>query len=374
VAAPPGASTGRAYVPGLRVTPAAVLRRARRLPVPGEVLVRPGQAVGPEDVVARARVPGAAEVVAAAALLGVEPADLPRLMAKRAGDPVAAGEALAAARGPFGLGRRELRSPCAGTVELVSPVTGHVTLRRPPAPVEVRAHLAGRVAEVLPGEGAVVEARGALIQGIFGVGGERRGPLAFPEGGAGPPGGGRGAVWVVPGPASGMDLRRAAEAGAVGLVAASIPDADLVAFAGRDYAVGVTGEEDVPLVLVLTEGFGRLEMARRTAALLRGLAGRPAALSGATQIRAGVLRPEVFVPEEAHGAGERRAPRPLGLVAGATVRLIRTPEFGAVGRVVSLPAEPEEIATGARVRVVRVRLRDGQVLTVPRANVELVEE
>jgi len=47
---------------------------------------------------------------------------------------------------------------------------------------------------------------------------------------------------------------------------------------------------------------------------------------------------------------------------------------GEVGRVVELPVEPQEILTGARVRVARVRLADGQGLAVPRANVEWIEE
>ena len=39
-------------------------------------------------------------------------------------------------------------------------------------PVEVDAYIDGMVTEILPGEGVVVEAEGAFIQGIFGVGGE----------------------------------------------------------------------------------------------------------------------------------------------------------------------------------------------------------
>ena len=52
-------------------------------------------------------------------------------------------------------------------------------VREPPIPVEVNAYVRGRVVEELPGEGVVVEATGALLQGIFGVGGETWGALAM---------------------------------------------------------------------------------------------------------------------------------------------------------------------------------------------------
>ena len=67
------------------------------------------------------------------------------------------------------------RSPVDGVVEMVSTVTGQVTLREPPIPVQIDAYLDGVVEEVLPREGVVIRTEGAFIQGIFGVGGETQG-------------------------------------------------------------------------------------------------------------------------------------------------------------------------------------------------------
>jgi hypothetical protein len=47
-----------AYTPGLRVSDAATVRRERRLPLKGEVLVGVGESVAPETTVARAELPG----------------------------------------------------------------------------------------------------------------------------------------------------------------------------------------------------------------------------------------------------------------------------------------------------------------------------
>jgi hypothetical protein len=64
-----------------------------------------------------------------------------------------------------------------------------------------------------------------------------------------------------------------------------------------------------------------------------------------------------------------------GLSVGTQVRLIRPPMFGLLAELVELPEEPTEIPTEAKVRVARVRLEDtGEVVTVPRANMEVIEE
>jgi len=66
--------------------------------------------------------------------------------------------------------------------------------------------------------------------------------------------------------------------------------------------VEATGTEQVGFTLILTEGFGSIPMAGKTFALLSAHAGQPASISGATQIRAGVIRPEIIIPKgTAHG-------------------------------------------------------------------------
>jgi len=52
------------------------------------------------------------------------------------------------------------------------------------------------------------------------------------------------------------------------------------------------------------------------------------------------------------------------------IRIIRVPHFGKLAEVAGLPPDPVRIETGARVRVLEAKLRDGTVVTVPRANVE----
>jgi hypothetical protein len=370
-----------AYVPGLKVADRMQVRKVRRLPIPGEVLVQEGQTVKPEDTLARAMLPGNPQTINVAHSMGVDAGGVPGVMLKRVGDEVAVGELLAQSRGIFGLGKRELKSPVAGRIELISNVTGQVTLREPPIPIEVSAYLAGRVAEIMPREGAVIETIGAMIQGIFGVGGERRGEIAIVAKASDEvldapalAGDLRGKVVVGGSLVTSAALRRAAEAGVAAVVVGGVIDTDLIAYIGHDLGVAITGQEAVPFTLIMTEGFGAIPMADRTWNLLRRLQGQAASVNGATQIRAGVMRPEVIVPQPGQVKADAAADAGSPLEVGSVVRLIREPFFGHLAEVTELPPELLKIETEAEVRVLRAKLRgDGRVLTVPRANVEILE-
>jgi hypothetical protein len=163
-------------------------------------------------------------------------------------------------------------------------------------------------------------------------------------------------------------------------VSGGIDDQDLRDFLGHDIGVAVTGNERVGITLIVTEGFGAIAMAERTFALLASHAGRSASVNGATQIRAGVMRPEIVVPlEGATGAGGAGATAPAMAAGGATagvleigtpVRIIRDPHFGVLGTVAALPEQPAVLGSGSKARVLEVAVAGGQRLTVPRANVE----
>ncbi len=55
------------------------------------------------------------------------------------------------------------------------------------------------------------------------------------------------------------------------------------------------------------------------------------------------------------------------------MRLIREPYFGVLAKVKALPAELQHTATESQVRVLVATLPNGQEVTIPRANVEMIE-
>ncbi|MCK4416839.1 MAG: hypothetical protein KAV99_01570, partial [Candidatus Latescibacteria bacterium] len=168
-------------------------------------------------------------------------------------------------------------------------------------------------------------------------------------------------------------LRKAAEMGVKGVVVGGIDDRDLRKFLGYDIGVAITGSEEKGITLITTEGFGRMEMAEKTFRLLVQYSGQRASINGATQIRAGVMRPEVIIPLDSEMTGAEGQQESGGLEIGTQVRIIREPYFGALGKVASLPSELQKIETEAKVRVVEVELEKGTRVILPRANVEMIE-
>lgn len=374
---------GTAYTPGLTVSANTVILKTRRLPIKGEVLVQEGDMVQPDTVVARALLPGILQTVRVAQTLGIEPKQIRSALKVKEGDTVEKDQVIAETKGFLGLFRGVAKSPVTGTVELISEVTGHVGVRQPPTVIDVNAYVQGRVVKVLPQEGAVIETQGALIQGIFGVGGERRGILRVLVNNPNEtltaqhiPNDVAGQILVGGATIEADAITRAAEQGAVGIVVGGIRDTDLVRYLGHDIGVAITGSEDIPLSIIVTEGFGAIQMASRTFRLLKSLEGKTASINGATQIRAGVIRPEIIVPLEAPAQLPESPPaREAQLLdIGSAVRIIREPYFGQLGTVVELPPELMEIESGTHARVLKARLNDGSVVVVPRANVEIIVE
>ncbi|MGC4045363.1 MAG: hypothetical protein QM758_16350 [Armatimonas sp.] len=373
-----------AYTPGLTVSAHTEIVKTRRLPLKGEVLVSRGAWVNPETIVAQAALPGILQTVKAAALLGIDPAEVEAALGVSIGDSVTRGQVIARSTALWGLMKSEAKANATGTVELVSKVTGNVGIRLPSTPVSIDAYIPGTVSEVMPGEGVTITATGALVQGIFGVGGERQAPLAL---GASSPDKvldasdlteeHRGRIVVGGSRVTVEALRKAGDVGALGIVAGGIIDTDLKEFLGYDIGVAITGHEELPFSLVLTEGFGEISMARKTYELLAGLIGHSASLCGATQIRAGVIRPEVIVADTADQVVPKQTSADssedaFSLEIGVPIRLIREPYFGVLATVHSLPHHLTVIGSGAKVRVLEAKLPDGTIATVPRANVEIV--
>jgi hypothetical protein len=375
---------GTAYTPGLTISADIVVRKVRRLPLKGQVLVQVGDSVNPDTVVARTELPGPVTTVRVAERLGVEPRELPKYLLKQVGDKVQVGEIIAERKSFFGLFTSRVTSPITGTIDFISEATGNIGIRHLPTPVEVTAYLRGLVVDVLPEEGAVVATRGVFVQGIFGLSGERHGQIALladspdevvsdtkvsDEH--------KGKVLIAGALAHWRLMEAAKQVGAVALVTGGVLDTDIKKLLGYDIGVAITGHEPLPFTLIVTEGFGEIAMAKRTFELLASQEGREASVNGATQIRAGVIRPEVVVPKDgALTLEDLEEPKESEFAAGelnigTPIRLIRAPYFGALGRVVALPPEPQEIETETKTRVLEAELVTGERVIVPRANVEI---
>ena len=370
-----------AYTPGLKVSKGMTIYKERRLPLEGEVLVGIGDNVRADEVVAKADLPGNVQLVNIANLLSVPANDVDEYTTKKVGEEIEKDEILAETKGIFGLFKSQARSPISGTIENISNVTGQVILREPPIPVEVRAYVDGSVTEIAGNDGVTVETYGTYIQGIFGIGGETLGILEVvvnspdapltsdliqPEH--------RDKILVGGSIVSHDAIQAAVRGGVRGLIVGGIDDKDLRELLGYELGVAITGSEDIGITIVVTEGFGKIRMADRTFNLLKERQDLKTSINGTTQIRAGVVRPEIVVPFESSEHLIDDAVVAGILEVDTPIRVIREPYFGNLGRVTALPVELQQLETGAKVRILEVELEDGAQITLPRANVEIIEE
>lgn len=341
--------------------------------------MKAGDSVKYDTVVARAMLPGPLQTIKLAEKLGIEAKEVPGVCQVKVGDKIEKGQLVAQTKGWLIFKGQDVLSDFAGEVESISEISGSILIREPSLPVDILCYVEGKIAEVIPGEGAVVETRGAMVQGIFGVGGERNGIVRvavsdpnevleashISEGDAG--------KIIVGGSGITLDaMQKANSSGVIGIVVGAIRDVDLTKFLGYDIGVAITGQEAINLTLIATEGFGNLRMADRTFNLMKALEGRAASINGATQIRAGVIRPEVIAPDATLSGESHQAASGGNLEPGTPIRVIREPYFGLLGKVTSLPPQLVVVDSGAEVRVLMATLDDGREVTVPRANVEII--
>lgn len=447
------------YLSELKIEEATIVRKVRRLPLPGVIRVKVGDVVTALQEVARTELlPGEPSIVEVAKLLKIAPDQIQHYVTVAVGDRVARGQEIARRRGALGEGGDAIAyAPCDGIVEHISeaygqvlireegdpvnaevrvdlrlqlgvaglfqsidfhvrpgdevhlgrpiayvdggggwitaPVTGTVTeidaragvirIRKAYKPAVVQAYIPGRVVAVDHGQSVTIETPAAFVQGIFGIGGEQHGELMIAVDGPADEltpdritPAAKGKVLIGGAFASYEALAQAVRVGVVGVIVGGARAADLSRLAGRNIGIGVTGSEDIGISVILTEGFGSLRMADRTFNLLAAHAGAPCSLNGTSQIRAGVIRPEIITPlaeltpsgqsPPADGARARAQ-----LAVGTLVRIIRSPYFGLWGRVVRLPGAPVPLPTGAAMPVLAVQLEDGRTVEVLENNVEL---
>jgi len=336
-----------------------------------------------EDVVAETLLPGKVVPYNLANKLGVTPAQLSVYIKIKPGQQITKDTILAENKGLFGLGffKSEVRSPCDGEVENISAVTGQVLLREPRIPVQVKAFMDGMVTKVIPNEGVIIENKSAYIQGIFGIGDETVGELKMlaetPDDeldSAKIDESCRGKIIVAGAFVRYHTIDVARKFGVKAIITGGIDDQDLKKLIGYDIGVAITGHEKVGLTIVCTEGFGKITMAQKTFDLLKSFSGKKTSIHGHTQIRAGVIRPEIIIPLDFEESEliSKEAAMPI-LEPGTLIRIIRQPHFGRIAKVISLPEELTKVESETLVRILVAEFEDGTQLSMPRANVEVIE-
>jgi hypothetical protein len=347
-----------------RVVPNMVLRRERMLPFRGEVLVGTGSRVRPTDIIARTAVPGKTCLLNVAKALALDSSDLSPYVRVTIGDAVQQGDVLAAGSGASRLFGRSYRSPLAGTVAGIS--HGRILIQSTRSTLELPAHYRGTVINAMSGLGAIIEVKGALIQGIWGSDKAGYGVLNLTVDGPDQPidhegidMSCRGTILVGASCVDERTLYRAQEAEVQGMVLGGLQ-------AGLVDVV-----ESIGYPVVVTEGMGDFPISDPVFGLLKAYQGQEASIQGTMEARGGAVRPEVIVyASYASGDAELEVRPEFLLERGSLVRIVRGPHMGMTGTVIGFPSRARMLYTGGMALGAKVRLDSGEEIFVAGANVE----
>ena len=247
-----------------------------------------------------------------------------------------------------------------------------VTIKRPFTRTEVNAFISGKVVEIVPEFGAVIESSMSLHHGVFGLGGERFGQLKVlvnsPEQSAGVELIGAhlaDCIAVVGAYASEAVLHQCKASGVAGVIAGGCDSVDLVNMLGVEISPGLDMRNDLGFTLLLSEGMGSVPINAGLFACLLEAQGNVVSISGTTQIRAGVIRPCVYLPSKGLSSDANSS----GLGTGAVVRCVRAPWFGQKGHIVEMLGLCI-LPSGIQTLCCMVELDDGHKEIVARSNLE----
>ena len=368
------------YTPGLKVLKKTIFKTKRILPLKGDVHVNVGDVIQPDTIVASTNLPGNVQMVKLSNILNIDPKDVGNVLRVKEGDLVRKGEMIAETEGVFGFFKSSFSSPIDGIIESISPKTGRLIIREKPIPVQIDGYVRGVVDKVIPEEGIVVRSNASLIQGIFGIAGEKKGVISLVssnpedellESQITPDMKGK---IIIGGSFVGIKAYKTAMKNDVaGIVVGGFNYYDLKEILGYNLGVAITGTESLNTALIVTEGYGKIPMSNSTFSLLKEHNNQVASINGSTQIRAGVIRPEIVIPLKSELKEEKTVAEPnKGISIGSIVRVIRSPFFGKIGEVVSLPTDLQQMESETLVRVAEIKIDDKKLL-IPRANLESVE-
>ncbi len=343
------------------ILPLTLIRRKRVLPVPGRVLVSNGEKVIATDIVAQAGQPGRHVLIDVRRLMGFSSSDeAAKVIQCTQGIRVSQGDIIAQTGGLFA---HSVRSPLSGMVVTIS--AGRVLIEEDSVPLQVRAGISGTVREVIAERGVVIETSGALIQGWLGNNLADQGVLLVnarsPEDDLSPTRldvSMRGAVLVGGHCGSPEALKAANELALRGLVLSSI-SADVLPMV-----------QQAAYPIVVLEGIGRLPFCQAAFQLLATNEKRDVCINATAFDPYSGARPELVVPLP--GIGEL-PPEAVSFAPGVAVRILAAPFASQTGTVVQVCPGKAHLGSGIHALAADIRLANNEIVTVPLANLDVLE-
>ncbi len=343
-----------------QISPAIKIHRNRMLPVNGSVIVRKGQKVNENDIIAEASLPAHHVLIDVVQAFGLADPKLAATYIKRAaGETLDHHDIIAETGGMFS---RIIRTPKPGKIITVR--DGLVVIETEAKSISLKALYPGFVFDILQDRGVVIETSGAVIQaawanGLTGVGplicktDSRSDELVFSslEVTA------RGAV-IAGGTCSKPDvLTQAAQLPVAGLILGTMPAS----------MIEVAKAQPYPILLI--DGFGNTGMDSTSWKLLFSLVNKEVILNGETTGGLIPTKPEVMVSAP---VDEQNSASAKMFTSGQTVRVHTAPNLGQTGRIEKILPGTVTLANGLKVAAASIIMDNNERKTIPVANLDVI--
>lgn len=335
------------------------IRRTRVLPASGRMVVSPGQRVSAGDTIAEVPNPTGHFFMDVRAALSVDTQSAGELIQRKKGERLAKGDILAETGGTFS---RVVRVPVDCLITEIN--AGVVIMETCGEPILIKAGLPGFIRELQGETGVIIESGGALIQGVWGNGKTDAGNVVILcetadqeltirqlEASV------RGSVAIGGFCVSGEVIRLAAEMELHGLILSSINPELLPLIDNLNFPV------------MLIEGFGKIPMNPTAFAIFRELEKHDAAVNARHWDQITGERPEILFSQQNQAL---QPPDVDEFAVGQNVHIKLPPFAGEVGTILGLIQGLTNLPNGLRAPAAELRKQNGETITVPLANLELI--
>jgi transcription antitermination factor NusG len=342
-----------------QIQPLVKIRRNRCLPVSGTVLVRVGQKVTPDEILAESQIATRHIMVDVYRSLGMNTiAEAEKLINRKIGDQLDKHDIIAETGGLFS---RVIRAPLPG--KIVSIKNGQVLLEVETRKVIVQSGLTGQVVEILKDRGAVIETNGTLVQGVWGNGKVGFGPFVVDAKGIDEE--------LIPSSLS-ITARGTVFAAAFCeneeslITAASLPVAGLVLGSMTPDMIPCALKQTYPIILL--EGFGKFAINDVARKVLLANSQREMSLNAVKWDHFTGLRPEICIArvEESEPEEELTEYR-----EGQSVRIHTSPYTGQVGMITAINTMKSSLPNGLRTATASILINNKNIV-VPLSNFDII--
>jgi hypothetical protein len=337
------------------------IRRIRRLPVSGNILVRVGQKVTTNEYLAEALMPSQHYLIDVFRALGLRSTvDADKLIERKVGDQVEKNDIIAETGGVFS---KVLRTPYSG--KIVSIKSGQVLIETRVDKIGIKAGFSGSVSEIIKDRGAVIETNGLLIQGVWGNDQIGFGPLLID-------------TYAVEKELTSASLSLTSRGTIV--VAAYCANEDIFTLAGSLPVSGlilgsmlpdlipVAMKQNYPIIVL--EGFGRTGINEFAKQLLITNAQREVSINAAKWDRFTGVHPEIIISLPAIGDAYREE---VDFSLGQIVRVHTSPYLGQVGSIERVADGLETLPNGIRTAATSIKFVNNEKAVVPFANMDIID-